>query len=183
MAKIGFSRAIITVQGETPQTFRIDRTQGGTIEASISGLAAEATTVYASNIPFYISSKGVGETTASLNVFDLHSVDGLYEAVLGIQKDADGISIVGEDTEAPYASVVFVSDNPEGKEMYFGLTKGRFSHPEIALNTSESGGTDPNTETIEGTFVSDARGYVYMSGVQSDTLTEAAFLAKVNATT
>lgn len=181
MAVIGFEKAIITVLGEETQQFTIDKTGGGTIEASISGLSADQTTVYASNVPIWVSSKGVGEVTASLNVFDLYK-DGVYEAILGIERDSDGVAIVGEDTEAPYVSVAFVSSNPDGKDMFFGLTKGRFSHPELAFNTTESGGTEPNTETIEGSFVTDDRGYVYMSGVESSTLTLESFVNKLNNT-
>lgn len=182
MATIGFEKAIISVpktSGTGVDQFVIDKTGGGTIEASISGLSVDQTTVYASNVPIYTTAKGIGEITASLNVFDLYK-DGVYEKILGIERDSDGIAIVGEDTEPPYVSLVLVSSNPDGKEMYLGLTKGRFSHPEIALNTTESGGTEPNTETIEGNFVADSRGYAYLSGVQDATLTLEKFVAKVN---
>lgn len=182
MATVGFEKAIISVPKSTGQgvdQFVIDKTGGGTIEASISGLSVDQTTVYASNVPIYTTAKGIGEIAASLNVFDLYK-DGVYEKILGIERDSDGIAIVGEDTEPPYVSLVLVSSNPDGKEMYLGLTKGRFSHPEIALNTTESGGTEPNTETIEGNFVADSRGFAYLSGVQSETLTLEKFVAKVN---
>lgn len=129
-------------------------------------------------MPIWISAKGVGELSATLNVFDLYK-DDAYEKILGIKKDSDGTMIVGEDTEAPYVSVVFVADNANGKEMMFGLPKGRFSHPEIALNTTESGGTEPNTETLEGSFVTDDRGYAYMSAVATETLTLDKFVDKV----
>ena len=182
IALVGFEKAIISIPktgGTGVDQFVIDKTGGGTIEASISGISAEQTTVYASNVPIWVSAKGIGEITASLNVFDLYK-DDVYSKIMGITKDAEGISIVGEDTEPPYVSVVFVSSTPSGKDMYLGLTKGRFSHPELALNTTESGGTEPNTETIEGNFVSDSRGYAYMSGIESETLTLEKFLAKVN---
>lgn len=182
MATVGFEKAIISVPktgGTGVDQFVIDKTGGGTIEASISGLSVDQTTVYASNVPIYTTAKGIGEITASLNVFDLYK-DGVYEKILGIERDSDGIAIVGEDTEPPYVSLVLVSSNVDGKEMYLGLTKGRFSHPEIALNTTEAGGTEPNTETIEGNFVADSRGHAYMSAVQSDTLTLEKFVAKVN---
>lgn len=179
MALVGFEKAVITVQGAEPQTFTIDKTGGGTIEASISGLSVDQTTVYASNVPIYVSAKGIGEISASLNVFDLFN-DGVYDAILGIEKDSDGISIVGEDTEPPYVSLVLVTSTPSGKDMFLGLTKGRFSHPEIALNTTEAGGTEPNTETIEGSFVTDSRGFAYMSALESDTLTLEKFVDKVN---
>ena len=185
IALIGFEKAIISVPdaaGTGVEQLEIDKTGGGTIEASISGLSPDQTTVYASNVPIYVSAKGVGEITASLNVFDLYK-NGVYEKILGIKRDSDGVASVGQDTEAPYVSIVFVSSAPDGKKMFLGLTKGRFSHPELALNTSESGGTEPNTETIEGSFVTDSRGIAYMSGVENSTkLTLEKFIKKVNNT-
>lgn len=183
IALIGFEKAIISVpkvSGEGVDQLVIDKTGGGTIEASISGISPDQTTVYASNVPIYVSAKGVGELTASLNVFDLYK-NNVYERIMGITRDADGVAMVGQDTEAPYVSVVFVSSTPDGKKMLLGLTKGRFSHPELALNTSESGGTEPNTETIEGSFVTDSRGIAYMSGVEDGSkLTLEKFIKKVN---
>lgn len=183
IALIGFEKAIISVpkvSGEGVDQLVIDKTGGGTIEASISGISPDQTTVYASNVPIYVSAKGVGELTASLNVFDLYK-NNVYERVMGITRDADGVAMVGQDTEAPYVSVVFVSSTAGGKKMFLGLTKGRFSHPELALNTSESGGTEPNTETIEGSFVTDSRGIAYMSGVEDGSmLTLDKFINKVN---
>ena len=183
IALIGFEKAIISVPkaaGAGVDQLVIDKTGGGTIEASISGLSPDQTTVYASNVPIYVSAKGVGEITASLNVFDLYK-NGVYEKILGITRDTDGVASVGQDTEAPYVSIVFVSSAPDGKKMFLGLTKGRFSHPELALNTSESGGTEPNTETIEGSFVTDSRGIAYMSGVEDGSkLTLEKFINKVN---
>lgn len=177
MAKIGFKSAHIHVPDESGTgytTYTLDKAKGGAIEATISGLGAEATTVYASNVPFFVSAKGTGETTVSLNVFDLMA-GGAYGAVLGIEADAQGIMTVGQDTQAPYVAVTFVADDADGNEVYMGLTKVRFAHPDVALNTSEGGGTDPNTDTIEGSAISDARGYVYASGVGTETLTLAKF--------
>ena len=183
IALIGFEKAIISVPkagGVGVDQLVIDKSGGGTIEASISGISPDQTTVYASNVPIWVSAKGVGELTASLNVFDLYKND-VYEKILGITRDAEGVASVGQDTEAPYVSVVFVSSTPEGKKMFLGLTKGRFSHPELALNTTESGGTEPNTETIEGSFVTDSRGIAYMSGVEeASKLTLDKFINKVN---
>ena len=183
IALVGFEKAIISVpkvSGDGVDQLVIDKTGGGTIEASISGISPDQTTVYASNVPIWVSAKGVGELTASLNVFDLYK-NNVYERIMGITRDADGVAMVGQDTEAPYVSVVFVSSTADGKKMFLGLTKGRFSHPELALNTTESGGTESNTETIEGSFVTDSRGIAYMSGVEeASKLTLDKFINKVN---
>ena len=183
IALVGFEKAIISVPnagGTGVEQLVIDKSGGGTIEASISGISPDQTTVYASNVPIWVSAKGVGELTASLNVFDLYK-NGVYEKIMGITRDAEGVAMVGQDTEAPYVSVVFVSSTAEGKKMFLGLTKGRFSHPELTLNTSEAGGTEPNTETVEGSFVTDSRGVAYMSGVEeASKLTLEKFINKVN---
>lgn len=66
MAVVGFKKAIISVPkttGTGVDQFVIDKSGGGTIEASISGISAEQTTVYASNVPIWVSAKGVGELT------------------------------------------------------------------------------------------------------------------------
>lgn len=181
IALIGFEKAIISVKGAGAalEQLVIDKTGGGTIESSITGISPEQTTVYASNVPIWVSAKGIGEIQATLNVFDLYK-NNVYEKILGITRDTDGVAMVGEDTEAPYVSVVFVSSNPDGKDVFLGLTKGRFSHPEMNLATTESGGTEPGTESIEGSFVTDSRGIAYLSGVESATLTLAKFIDKVN---
>lgn len=181
MALIGFQKAIISVRNAENEIEKltIDKTGGGAIESSITGISPEQTTVYASNVPIWVSAKGIGEIQATLNVFDLYQ-GGVYEKILGITRDSDGIASVGEDTEAPYVSVVFVSSNPDGKDVFLGLTKGRFSHPEMNLATTESGGTEPGTESIEGSFVTDSRGIAFMHAVASETVTLDKFINKVN---
>lgn len=176
MANIGFKKAIFTINN---QKYTVDKTQGGTIEAKISGIANEATTVDASDIPFFVYQKGVGNISVDLTVFDLQSVEGLYKALFGVQED-EGISVVGADTAPAYTSLVLVSENAQGKDLYFGLTKGKFAHPDIELATKAEGKADPKTITTTGTFVADSRGYAYMTAVQSESITEDKFVKKVN---
>ena len=178
MANIGFKKAIFTINN---QKYVVDKTQGGTIEAKISGIANEATTVDASDIPFFVYQKGVGNISVDLTVFDLQSVAGLYKALFGVEEE-EGISIVGANTTPAYTSLVLVSENAQGKDLYFGLTKGKFSHPDIELATKAEGKADPKTITTTGTFVADERGYAYMTAVQSEQITEDKFVKKVNNT-
>lgn len=178
MANIGFKKAIFTIDN---QKYVVDKTQGGTIEAKISGIANEATTVDASDIPFFVYQKGVGNISVDLTVFDLQSVEGLYKALFGV-KEENGISIVGAETAPAYTSLVLVSENAQGKDLYFGLTKGKFAHPDIELATKAEGKADPKTVATTGTFVADERGYAYMTAVQSETITEDVFVKKVNNT-
>lgn len=177
MASIGFSKAIFTIE---EKTYTVDKENGGTIDAKISGIANEATTVDASDIPFYVYQKGIGSITCDLTLFDIQSVEGLYEDLYGITTE-DGIALVGADTTPKYTSLVLVSENHLGKALYFGLTKGKFAHPDLELGTKTSDGkVDPKTVATSGTFIADNRGYAYMTAVQSDTVTEDVFIKKVN---
>lgn len=177
MANIGFSKAIFTIGDKQ---YVVDKDNGGTIEAKITGIANEATTVDASDVPFYVYQKGVGTIKCSLTLFDIQSVEGLYEDLYGISKE-DGIALVGVDTAPKYTSLILVSENHEGKPLYFGLTKGKFAHPEMEMGTKTSDGkVDPKKTVTSGTFISDSRGYSYMTAVQSDTVTEDVFIKKVN---
>lgn len=177
MAAIGFSKAIFTIDDTA---YVVDKTQGGTIEAQISGISSEATTVDASDIPFYVYQQGIGNISCNLTMFDIQSVEGLYEKLYGIQKE-EGISIVGAETKPNYTSLVLVSQNHLGSPLYFGLTKGKFAHPDLELATKASDGNlDPKTTATTGTFIADSRGYAYMTAVGSDTITEDLFIKKVN---
>lgn len=177
MANIGFKKAVFTI-GTTQ--YVVDKAKGGTIDAKISGISTEATTVDASDIPFYIYQKGVGSIKCDLTLFDIQSVTGLYEALFGL-KTVDGITVVGADTTPAYTSLLLVSENTDGADLFFGLTKGKFSHPDIELGTKASDGkVDPKTVATSGTFIADSRGYAYMTAVASATNKEAAFLKTLN---
>ena len=57
---IGFKRATIFVYNDddtVKNTFVVEgnSNEGGTVSASISGLSAESTKTYASNIPYFVS--------------------------------------------------------------------------------------------------------------------------------
>ena len=97
--------------------------------------------------------------------------NGLYQALLGIE-EVDGISVIGADTQAPYTSVVMVTESKEGVPMFMGLSKGRFSAPDIEMGTSEDKGQEIKTDTVEGSFIADDRGYVFMSGVDDGETTD-----------
>ncbi|WP_207940169.1 hypothetical protein DOK78_002364 [Enterococcus sp. DIV2402] len=178
MATIGFSEAIFKIG---TQEFTVNKASGGAIEASISGLGSPANTVYASNVPFYTVQKGTGAPEVELQIADLLD-GGLYDALLGAKVE-DGITILGEDTQAPYTSLILIAENKEGKRQFFGLPKGKFTAPDTSMSTTGDGGGELNTDTISGTFVTDNRGITYLTAVESATVTLAKFKEKVNGKT
>ena len=181
MATVGFESIIFGIQPGATGTLKelkVDKTAGGAIEAKITGLGATSNTIYASNVPFFIASKGVSSPKVTLDVADLMD-NGVYQEVIGA-KTVDGASVVGSDTEPPYVSLVMVSSNKEGKKLFMGMTKGKFSHPELNLKTAEDKGVELQTDSIEGEFIADSRGYVFLTAVESDTMTLDKFKSLVN---
>ena len=167
MATVGFESVIFGVKtgvGGTLKELVADKSKGGAIEAKITGLGATSNTTYASKV--------------TLDVADLMD-NGIYSEIIGA-KTVEGANVIGSETEAPYVSVVMVTANKEGKRLFMGLTKGKFSHPDIDMKTAEDKGVELQTDSIEGEFISDERGYVYLTAVESDTMTLDKFKNLVN---
>lgn len=150
---VGFKRSTVGVfdsEGiSTEKIYTIEGKQnkGGTIEASISGISPEAIKVFASDIAYYISQKGVGDLKCELSAIDI-PVD-VQAAILGWLKDqVTGIIQVGDTTEPPYTSLVLESVTALGDPVAFALYKGRFSLDEINLKTREEGAYEPEAEKI-----------------------------------
>lgn len=184
MATVGFESIIFGVSSGKDQKLKelvADRSAGGAIEAKISGLGATSNTVFASNVPFFIASKGVSSPKLSLSVADLMD-NGIYQEVIG-SKTIDGVNVIGADTEPPYVSVTMITGNKEGKRMFMGMTKGKFSHPDVEMKTGEDKGVELQTDSIEGDFISDSRGYVFMTAVESEEMTLEKFKKLVNGKT
>lgn len=175
MATTNFTEVIFTIG---TQEYVVNKSSGGAIEASISNLASPTNTVWASGVPFYAVQKGTGSPEVELQIADLLD-GGLYAALIGA-KSEDGITILGEDTQAPFTSLILISETKEGKRMFLGLTKGKFSAPDVNVATKTDSGAELNTDTISGQFITDSRGITFLTAVESATVTLAKFKAKVN---
>lgn len=181
MATVGFETVIFGVQSKKEDTIKelvADKSAGGAIEAKITGLGATSNTIFASNVPFFIASKGVSSPKVTLDVADLMD-NGIYQEIIGAE-DVEGANVIGAETEAPYTSLVMITSNKEGKRLFMGMTKGKFSHPDLDLKTGEDKGVELQTDSIEGDFISDSRGYVYLVAVESEEMTLEKFKGLVN---
>lgn len=178
MATVNFTEAIFTIEGGTEHV--VNKESGGTIEAGITNLASPASTVWASGIAFYTYQKGTGAPEVTLQIADLLDGD-LYSTLIGAQTE-EGITILGTETSAPFTSLILISETKEGVRMFTGLTKGKFTAPDVSLGTVTDQGGELKTDTIQGTFQSDSRGYTLLTAVESETVTLAKFKAKVNGT-
>lgn len=181
MATQGFDSLIMGVQpksGGALKEYVVDKSAGGAIEAKITGLGSTSNTVFASNVPFFIASKGVSAPKVTLDVADLLD-GGAYQGVIGAE-EVEGAHVIGADTEAPYTSLILISGTKEGQRLFMGMTKGKFSHPDVNLKTAEDKGVELQTDSIEGDFIADSRGYVYMTAVETETMTLEKFKNLVN---
>lgn len=168
---IGFRRAeffIFDRDDEVSSTYMVEgkANKGGTVEASISGLSAEAVKVYASNLAYYVAQRGTGSVELSLSVLDI--TEELSNALLGREANEDGIVLVGTDTEPPYAGVMMETQALNGEPIFFALLKGKFRLDEQNLATNEDELQEPEPDELEGQFVADGNGNVYAAAQGED---------------
>lgn len=180
MATMGFESAIFNVE-QTGGTFKelvVDKSGGGAINAKITGLGVTINTIHASNVPFFSAAKGVSAPKVTIEVADLLD-NGVYQTVVGAET-VDGAMAIGANTAPPYTSVVLVTGTKENTRLFMGMTKGKFSHPDIEAKTGEDKGVELQTDTLEGDFVADSRGWVYFAALETEEMTLQKFKNIVN---
>ena len=168
---IGFKRAKFFIYDKADKVVKTHvvegkANQGGTVEASISGLSAESVKVYASNVAYYVAQRGTGSVELSLSVLDM--TPELTADLLGRKQNEAGITILGADTEPPYAGVLLEASTLANEPIFFALLKGKFRLDEQALSTNEEELSEPEADELEGQFIADARGQVYATAVGED---------------
>lgn len=88
--------------------------------------------------------------------------------LLGRKENSEGITILGSDTEPPYAGVLLESSTLANEPIFFALLKGKFRLDEQALSTNEEELSEPEADELEGQFIADAKGQVYATAVGED---------------
>lgn len=157
MATLGFEEVTFGIHdGETEvikKLYTVNAAEGGAISLKISGLAPEAQTIYASNVPFYAGMTGVGTPKCDIETADLS--DEVLAAISGALYE-DGVIKAGANTVAPYVTVMAKTKGLANDDIYVALLKGKFGVPDaMELATGEDKGLVPNTTdgTLSGTFV------------------------------
>ncbi|OZT77111.1 major tail protein [Salinicoccus roseus] len=154
MALVGFEEVEVAVfdpAGETvTESFVWKDKDGGTVNITITGLEAETSSVYASNKRVWMSKKGTGDVTSTFESFNPPEDD--LDKVLGRDKDENGSSWIGEETQAPYVAMIAKSSDANGEPVYMALPKGIMGLNEITAATREQGATAPSNTTLTGTW-------------------------------
>jgi phi13 family phage major tail protein len=186
MTYVGFKRATIKIGSEAPvansNLFVIEGTdgEGATMEANITGLAKEPSKVYGSNIAYYTSRKGVGDVSADMTLLDIP--DAVQDKILGYthgtaESSLASATFIGEDTEAPYASVLLESETMNGDNtVLLGLLKGSFSKNEAKLTSLNGDTFTPEGEAFVFTAIAsdtegDAKGQYVVKYIGNDATT------------
>lgn len=183
MATVGFDAVKIAVLDENEQTtaadtYTIDKSKGGAVDAAITGLAPAQNIVYASNVPFYVSSKGTGDTKITISVADLEDLpDGALDKILGRKKDETSkITVVGADTEAPYCAVELLSKDKSGKALFISLLKVRFTFDGDSMKSTDNQGATLSQDQLSGSAVArSSDGLVYAKAREADTVAQSDF--------
>lgn len=107
--------------------------KGATTKFEISGMSVKATKVAGSDITYYISRKGVGDLAVALGILDMP--EEASDRLLGFKTGDNKISYIGNDTEAPYCSVLMESSDGHGGKALFGFFKGVFSRDKVSADS------------------------------------------------
>ncbi|HFH8648902.1 TPA: major tail protein [Streptococcus agalactiae] len=102
----------------------------------MSGLSAAPVKTYGSDIAYYTSRRGVGDVKMETEAIDIPFEH--LQTILGYKKGekTEGVTFIGEDTEAPEVSVLLEAPGTEGN-VYLGFFKGTFSMEDFELKTKE----------------------------------------------
>ncbi|MGP0696617.1 major tail protein [Listeria monocytogenes] len=128
--------------------------KGATVEASISGLSKEQSSVWGSDKKYFTSGKGTDNVESTLTILD--TPEDFYKTILGFDEIADieGAQGVGDETEAPYVAVAMETKALNGDTVIMALTKGKFRANEFSLETSNDGADEPEGLEINGSHES-----------------------------
>lgn len=134
----------------------------GAVEASIEGITAELKKVYASNIPIYVSSGGVGDVKSKITIFNL--LEEQFSQILGWE-EVEGLSGVlgrGKNSDSPYVACALQSKAVDGEVIIYGLPKGKFSLNEVSLETGTDEGAEPEGYELEGDHAANEGGFTFL---------------------
>ena len=94
--------------------------------------------------------------------------DELTADLLGRTPNEQGITLIGSNTEPPYAGVLLEANALDGQPVFFALLKGKFRLDEQNLATNEDELAEPEADELEGQFIADANGITYATARGED---------------
>ena len=142
--RIGIHSDVNTVQAKDIFVIEGKENEGATVNAEITGLASEPVKVYGSDIAYYVMQKGTGDVAVNLGILDMPSE--VHNKIAGYKTTEEGFSLIGEDTEPPYCSIILESSDLRGNPVLLGFFKGKFTYSETSLNIKTGEQTEPEPD-------------------------------------
>lgn len=131
-------------------------------------ITIENSTLPADDGPYLAVSSGISEAKLTINNYDINSA---AKAILYDVTATKGIEIYGKNLIPNDVAVSYKTKTTAGENIYVGMLKGKFTLPGLHSQTAGDGAPKPETDQIEGTFVSRTVGgedVVYLIGRGDD---------------
>ena len=143
----GFEFGEVTAENKVPTTMKIPGIKSAKID-----ITNELITVAADDGPYVVLSSGITGTQLEVSVLDLPTE--ARKVLYGIEVK-NGIEVYNKNLTPKDVACIFRTSTENGKAIWIGLLKGKFSLPGMEAETKD-GSPDPKPDTVTGNFV--ARG-------------------------
>lgn len=142
-----FELGEVTAENKVPTTIKLPGMKSAKID-----ITNELITIPADDGPYAVLSTGITGTQLEISVLDLPTE--VRKVMYGITVE-NGIEIYNKNLTPKDVACMFRTSTEDGKAIWFGLLKGKFSLPGVEAETKD-GSPDPKADTVTGNFV--ARG-------------------------
>ena len=143
----GFEFGEVTAENKVPTTMKIPGIKSAKID-----ITNELITIAADDGPYVVLSSGITGTQLEVSVLDLPTE--ARKVLYGIEVK-NGIEVYNKNLTPKDIACIFRTSTEDGKAIWIGLLKGKFSLPGMEAETKD-GSPDPKPDTVTGNFV--ARG-------------------------
>ena len=137
----------VTAENKVPTTMKLPGMKSAKID-----ITNELITVAADDGPYVVLSSGITGTQLEISVLDL--ITAARKVLYGITVK-DGVEVYNKNLTPKDVACMFRTSTEDGKAIWIGLLKGKFSLPGMEAETKD-GSPDPKADTVTGNFV--ARG-------------------------
>ena len=143
----GFEFGEVTSENKVPTTMKLTGMKSAKID-----ITNELVTIAADDGPYVVLSSGITGTQLEISVLDLPTE--ARKVLYGIEVK-DGMEVYNKNLTPKDVACMFRTSTEDGKAIWIGLLKGKFSLPGVEAETKD-GSPDPKADTVTGNFV--ARG-------------------------
>lgn len=143
----GFEFGEVNAENKVPTTMKLTGMKSAKID-----ITNELVTIAADDGPYVVLSSGITGTQLEISVLDLPTE--ARKVLYGIEVK-DGMEVYNKNLTPKDVACCFRTSTEDGKAIWIGLLKGKFSLPGMETETKD-GSPSPKEDSVTGNFV--ARG-------------------------